>query len=143
MNPPVRTRRVPPRPACKVQVDETIIQAGEAKLDEMIANLGLVKPAIPYDPFAKLTVHKDASTVALYHHLWIEMRNFFYLIGCIQSAMLVDCHRCPSKLLPFLPGSFHLYLNYHMGIAGDPLLQPGSSSQPNMSDIHGNPMDRR
>jgi hypothetical protein len=136
---PARTRRAPPRPSCKVKVDAAIIQEGEAKLDAMITNLGLVKPAMPYDPFAKLTVHKDASTVACYQRLWIEMRKFFYSIGCIQSAMLVDRHRCPTKPLPFRPESFALYLDYRMGTAGDPLLQPGSNSQP-VLDIRGNPL---
>jgi hypothetical protein len=113
----------------------SVIQEGEAKLDEiMITNLGLVKSAIPYDTFAKLTVHKDRSTVAT----WIKMRRFFYLIGCIQSPMLVDCcHYYPTKLLKFLPGSFALYLYYHLGTARNPLLQPGCSSQP-MLDIPRN-----
>jgi hypothetical protein len=47
-------RRAPPRPSCKVKVDAVIIQEGEAKLEEKILNLGLVMPAVPYDPFAKL-----------------------------------------------------------------------------------------
>jgi hypothetical protein len=112
-----------------VKVDAAIIQEGEAKLEEIILNLGLEKPAVRYDPFAKLTVHKEADTVACYERLWTEMRKFFYLIGCIQSAMLVDRHRCPTKPLPFRPGSFALYLDYRFGKAGDPLLQPGSSTR--------------
>jgi hypothetical protein len=100
-----------------------IIQEGEAKLDLMITNLGLaLKPAIPYDPFAKLTVHKDTSAVACYQRLWIEMKKCFYSIGCIQSPMLVDCHRCPTKPLPFQSASFALYLDYRMGTARNPLL---------------------
>jgi hypothetical protein len=84
-------------------------------------------------------LHKEADTLACYEHLWMEMGIFFYLIGCIQSTMLVDCHHCPTKPLPFWPGSFAPYLDYCFGKAGHPLLQPSSSSKP-MLDIRGNPI---
>jgi hypothetical protein len=139
LNVTARTKSKPPRPSCKVKVDAAIIEESEAKLEETILNLGLEKPAVPYDPFAKLTVHKEADTVACYECLWNEMRKFSNLIGYIQNAMLVDRHCCLAKPLPFRPGSFALYLDYRFGKAGDPLLQPGSSSQP-MKDIRGNPI---
>jgi hypothetical protein len=62
-----------------------------------------------------------------YEARWEEMRKFYFMIGCHQSATL--CHRmkCPDNPLPFVAESFMYYLDYKYGAAGTVLLQHGTS----------------
>jgi hypothetical protein len=65
------------------------------------------------------------------------MMKFFYLIGDLQSAMLVDRELCPVDPLPFKPTSFALYLNFRCEAKGTPLIDHNGVA---VIDVNGSPV---
>ena len=132
-------RKKPPAPKHKVRLSLDEFKKGRKKCRAHIRSCGKVPAVKPYDPFLSLQhVNLSASTKKVYKANWAEMTRFFYLIGCYQSAMLVDRAVCPSDPLPFRPESFSLYLTYRCAKKGIPLLHPKTGTQ--IYDVNGKPL---
>ena len=130
-----RTKKQRAKPQRKVSISDKDFALGRKKCRQLIKKLGLTIPTKPYDPFKVLHNNLSNKTKIIYREKWAEMSRFFYLIGCHQSAMLVDCKICPTEPLPFRPESYSLYLTYQFAKKGIPLINP-TNGKP-VKDING------
>ena len=104
----------------------SVVVSGKKQLDRLIKKENMTKHKTVPNDFLFRNDLKDASKKAYRRH-WIESRNFFFLIGDYQSALLCDREKCPKNLIPFFTTGLVLYLNFRCGIKGTILLDPNTS----------------
>jgi hypothetical protein len=126
-----------PKPHFSVNVDEQVIRHGKTQLKTKLESLGKFPPAEPFNPFLLPSCRIKECTQKEYSNKWHEMMKFFYLIGDLQSAMLVDRELCPVDPLPFKPTSFALYLNFRCEAKGTPLIDHNGVA---VIDVNGSPV---
>ena len=109
-----------------VEISPRVFKNGRNKCRSLIKKLRLTIPKKPIDIFEAVPNTLQPATKRAYVEKWKEMARFFYMIGCYQSAMLVDREICPTKPLPFRPESYALYISYRMSKPGIKMYHPST-----------------
>ena len=100
-----------------------LISHGQKELEQFITANGMKKHRTTPNDFLFKNNLSNNSKVAYRRH-WKELRNFFFLIGDYQSALLCDRSICPTDPLPFSTTGLVLYLDFRCGKPSTTLLDP-------------------